>query len=130
MDIAKLKAELTDDPESIGYSGMDNAAAAAALNTKNRTTNKTSLTGNELFTATDATEFAALTDAKRSLWVGWCNTDRDPFDAANVAFFVYIFGEGSDTGTALGAIRLNDVSRASELGLGNVRAGNVAEARV
>ena len=37
MDIDKLLAELTDDPEVIGYASMDADAAAAAMNDPTRT---------------------------------------------------------------------------------------------
>lgn len=129
MDIAALAAELaTGHPDTGAYSA-DDATAAAELNAVNRGLPKNSLTGDELFTATVAADFAGLSDAQRLLWVGWCNTDRDPFNAANVAFVTYIFGDGSDTLAALGALRDRPVSRAVELWLGLVRVGNVQEAR-
>lgn len=131
MDIGRLKTELTDDLLGRGYADMTNAEAAADLNIVYRTKDKASLTGNEMFTATDATEFAGLTEEKRGLWVSWCGADRDPFDSANVAFVNYVFGGGSDTIAALAVIRINDVSRAVELGLGlgRVRVGDVQRAR-
>jgi hypothetical protein len=36
MDISKLKEEINSDPLGRGYSGMDDAAVAASLNTADR----------------------------------------------------------------------------------------------
>ena len=124
-----LKIELTDDPLGRGYSGMPDIDAANDLNTAYRSQNKSSLSGNSLFTATDFTEFAGLTEERRSLWVSWCGTDRDPFDTENIAFVNWIFGGASATLTALAAIRTENISRASELGIGTVKEGYVALAR-
>ena len=124
-----LKIELTDDPLGRGYSGMSDIDAANDLNTAYRSQNKSSLNGNSLFTATDSTEFAGLTEEKRSLWVSWCSTDRDPFNTENIAFVNWIFDGASATLTALAAIRTENISRASELGIGTVKEGYVALAR-
>ena len=130
MDLAALQAELATDPLTRGYSGMTDAEAAASLNTVNRTRTYPSLTGDQVFTATDATEFAALTDQKQLLWVSFTSKDSiDPADATNVAFVNWIFGAGSDTLSALATLRTEDVSRAVELGLGTVKTGHVGMAR-
>ena len=54
MDIDKLRDELTTDPLARGYSGMSDKEAADDLNTEYRTTPKATITGDEAFTATDA----------------------------------------------------------------------------
>lgn len=110
---------------------MTDEAVAADLNTVYRTVNKTSLSGDELFAATDSAEFAALTDHQESLWVSFCGRSSvDPFGASNVAFVQYIFGGGSTTVANLNALRTESVSRAFELGLGSVRPGDVTQARL
>lgn len=129
-DIALLKAEIDADPLGRGYSGMDDAAVVADLNTVYRTRNKTSLSGDEMFGATDGSEFTALTEHKEQSWLAFCGRDSiDPFGTANVAFATYIFGGGSTTLSNLNTLRTEDVSRADELGIGRVRVGHVAEAR-
>ncbi|KKM04496.1 hypothetical protein LCGC14_1763630 [marine sediment metagenome] len=125
-----LKTELAGVHPDTGAYDADNAIAANQLNAVNRKKPKDSLTGNELFTATDSTEFMALSDVQRALWVSWCNTDRDPYDAANVTFVTHIFGAGSATIITLQVLRQLSVSRAVELGIGFVRPGNVMEARL
>ena len=129
MDIAKLKTEITDDSLTRGYAEMTNEEVAADGHIAYRTMPKSSLSGNELFTSTDEDEFAALTDAQKQMWVSWCSTDRDPYNAANVAFVNYIFGASSATLDALAALRVLAVSRWTELELGDVKAGHVERAR-
>ena len=129
MDITALKAEIDADPLARGYSGMDDAAVAVSLNAVNRTTNKATMEATEVMQAIDSAEFAALSAAdKQTVWdvlhIGTIN----PF-GIEATLFTSAFGGGSATITALASLRKNDVSRAGELGLGSVRAGNVEEAR-
>ena len=126
-----IRDEITNDPLTRGYSGMDDAAVAVDLNTVYRTLNKSSLSGDELFAATDSTEFAALTDHQESLWVAFCSRSSvDPFGSSNVAFVQYIFGGGSTTVSNLSSLRTQSVSRGTELGVGSVRPGDVLQARL
>ena len=131
MDIQALASELSGDPLARGYAGMSDAAAAASLNdTIDRTTNKSSMSGDEIFAATDSTEYDALTTDQKQLWLAFCGRDTvDPFGTANVAFVVSLFGNPSTTRTALINGRVNSVSRATELGLGLVKPGHVGMAR-
>jgi hypothetical protein len=130
MDIAALAAELTAGHPDTGAYNAIAVTAAAELNAVNRTTNKTSMSGDEVFSVTDNTEFQALSAGDKNLWLSFCGRDTiNPFGASNVAFVTSLFGGGSDTLTALAATRKNDVSRAVELGLGIVRPGNIEEAR-
>lgn len=129
-NISIIKTELDGDPLTRGYSGMTDEQVAEDLNTVYRTINKTSLSGDELFAATDSAEFAALTDHQESLWVSFCGRSSiDPFGASNVAFVQYVFGGGSTTVSNLNSLRTESVSRAAELGVGVVRPGEVTEAR-
>ena len=64
--IDDLKTELDTDSLVRGYAGMDDAAAAADLNTVQRERNLASLTASQVLNAVDKTEFNALaTDADR-----------------------------------------------------------------
>jgi len=131
MNTEVLWNELSGDPLERGYSAMTDAEAAADLNTEYRTRNLDSVTGDECFSATDPTEFGALTDHKQDVWVSFCGRDSiDPFGAANVAFVQWVFGQGSDTLAALAGIRTEAQSRADELGLGYVKPGHVENARL
>jgi len=126
-----LSDELTNDPLTRGYAGMTDAQAAADLNTAYRNVVKTSLSGDDLFGATDSTEFNGLSDLNKQLWVAFCGRDSiDPFGSANVAFVQFIFGGGSTTVSALSALRTiaNGQTRAQELGI-RVTTDLVAAAR-
>lgn len=125
-----LKAEIDADPLTRGYSGMSDAQVAVDLNTAYRSRNRTSLTGDALFTATDSTDFTGLTDHKRELWVSWTSKDSvDPWNASNVSFVTWIFGGGSTSLSNLAALRTESISRAAELGFPEVNASNVQGAR-
>lgn len=74
--------------------------------------NRDSVTGNEMFSATDAAEFDTMSDNKKLLWVSYTTRDDvDPFDPAAVAFVQYVFGAGSATVANLQALRTEDVPR-------------------
>ena len=129
-DIAKLKTLLASPHPVSGAWAADDAAAAAQGNEVDMEENINSLTGNQLFTATDIGEFGALTDAKRSDWISWCNTDRDPWNAINVLFVDFIFGgPTSATKTALALLRKRDVSFFAKEGLGFIYPGHIENAR-
>jgi hypothetical protein len=129
-NLLALKAEIDGDPLIRGYSGMSDQAVADDINTVYRSRNKTSITGDEMFQATDGAEFTALTEHKEQSWLSFCGRDSlDPYGAANVAFAQYIFGGGSTTLANLNALRIESISRADELGIGRITAGDVVEAR-
>lgn len=73
--------------------------------------NREFMSGNELFSLTDSTEFGALSDLKKDLWVSFTTRDGvDPFDPAAVAFVQYVFGAGTTVST-LAAARVESVPR-------------------
>ena len=115
-----LKPELQNDPLSRGYSVMTDAQVADDLNTKYRTGNVTSFSGDFMFTKTDPTEFGGLSEHKRILWISFCGKDVDPWATANEEFVKWIFGSTAQTVINLGAARTQSISRAQELGLGLV----------
>jgi len=130
MDLVALKAELLSGHPVTGAYDADNAIAADQLNAVNRSRNLSSLDGDQIFAATDATEFGGLTDVKKQLWLAFCGRQTiDPFGTANVAFVNWIFGTGATTVSALASLRTEGISRATELGFGNVRPGTVEQAR-
>lgn len=129
MNYLELKTELDAGHPDTGAYDANNLLAADQLNTANRTVDRSVLTGDDLFTATVAAEFAALTDHKQAVWISFCSKDINPFASANVAFVQWVFGAGSATVTALAVIRTETKSRAFELDFGVVREGDVEYAR-
>ena len=111
------------------YTGLTDAEAATALNLVNISTPKTSMSGSELLDAQDAVEFIALTDAKKAQWLALCGIGSvDPYGQA-VEVVKDIWGNSSTTVSNLAAARTTLASRASQLGIGKVREGEVARAR-
>lgn len=131
LDTKALAAELAKPR----YDGMSNAAATAEINAiwaapDTRTKNRDSMSGDELFAATDTAEFTALTEHKQLLWLAFCGRGSvDPFNAANVAFVNFVFGDRSKTVAALADARVEEISRAVELFKRPAREGDVARAR-
>ena len=113
-----LQTEINTDPLTRGYGGMSDEALAIDINTEYRTSNRTSMTGDEVFGATDNTEFTGLSDHLRELWVSFTSKDSiNPANATNIALLDYIFGGSSTTKTTLATLRQIQISRASELEL-------------
>ena len=124
-----LSDELSVDPLALGYSGMSDAEVVTSLNTEDRSKNKTIMTATEVLNAIDISEWNALdADAQQRIWdvlhIGAIN----PF-GVEATIFIAVFGSGSDTITALQASRIYNISRASELGIGFVKVGQVQESR-
>lgn len=128
--MSKLHDEIMVDELNRGYAGMTDAEVAADLNTVYRTRNKQSMSGDEVFQQTVPAEFDALSEDHQQLWMAFCGRDRiNPFATANVQLVVHIFGSGSTTIANLQDARVEDISRAVELGLGEVSEGAVNHAR-
>jgi hypothetical protein len=135
MDYQAIKDELDADPLAVGYSGMTDGQVVTALNSTSspygRTVVKSSLSGADVFKATDSTEFDALTDAQRSEWLSLCAIEG--LDPANgtpaAATATRIFGGGSTTLSNLQSLREEVVGRGTELGFGSVHIGDVQNAR-
>ena len=129
MDIITLKTELADDPLERGYAGMNDQDAATDLNTVYRTRNRTSMTGRKMAAEIVNVEYDALTEAKKAQILALiASDDINPFGfAANVVKDV--FEAESMTVAALVVARTEDVSRATELGLGIIHEGTVEQAR-
>ena len=125
--ITALRAAIDADP---AYSTMKNAAASAAFNVEDQTRIRASLSGDEIFKQTDETEFAALADIKKQIWVSFCARDViDPGAAANLNLVKWVFGAGSATLAALKAARDETISLGVEIGFGFVGEGDVEDAR-
>ena len=132
MNYTALTAELTNDPLTRGYAGMSDTQAADSINTVDRTRNRTTLTGAEIYEATVSADFQALTATEktyiRDLWSMGGDVQVGPGAKAR-AVLIAIFGGGSATVLALSALLVDNISRGDELNLGHVKAGHVQMAR-
>tara|TARA_R110000772_G_scaffold237481_1_gene349385 strand:+ start:744 stop:1133 length:390 start_codon:yes stop_codon:yes gene_type:complete len=126
----ELRDELLNDPLVRGYAGMTDQEAADDLNTEYRPRDRSSMTSTEVWQAIDVTELRALADGDRSLVMAVLQFESiNPF-GNEAALFTALFGGGSTTLTALATARVETISRAVELALRLVRAGDVRNARV
>lgn len=127
-----LRTELTTDPLARGYATMTDTQAAASLNTANRAIPRTSIGGNDLLACTTVAELTALSAASRDVYLALIKMDNLDITNANVrAILGALFAAGTTTRTNLVALGSSTVtvSRAAELGLGEVTAGEVGRAR-
>lgn len=131
MDIAALKVELVAGHPVTGAYDADDAVAAGQLHAVNCERDRTSMTGSEVLNAVDDDEWMALSDAdKRTVWDIVHLAMVNPHGVeARLMLSVFDAAE-SPTIAALLVARKESVSRATEIGLGHVGVGNVAEARL
>ena len=139
-----LKDELVIDELGWGFNGpgifnpgpdpMTDQEATDVLNAihpvpNTRTRDRTSMTVSEVYNAIDQTGWAALSATEQQeVWDILHMGDVDPF-GREATRFTAIFGLGSATIVALKAARLESVSRAVELGFGEVKSRHVGYAR-
>jgi hypothetical protein len=124
-----LKNELDGSHPVTGAYSMDAKEAADQLNALNISRNRTSMTGREVADEIVNADYDALTDENKTKVLALVASDTlDPFGfGANVV--KDIFGTGSATLSALATARTETISRAAELGLGEVTPGRIEEAR-
>ena len=130
MNYEALKTELLAGHPDTGAYNADAAIAAGELTAVNRTRQRDFVSGSEILNATDNTEFSALTDTEKDRWLSMCGVDSiDTTSGIAKSLEADLFGGGTTTRTNLQTVKTEDVSRAVEVGIGNVRAGDVEIAR-
>ena len=130
MDIIALANELNTDPLERGYSGMSDESAAADLNTVYRTRNIEKMEATEVINLIDATEWATVSAENRQVvWNLLHMGEVNPWGVEATLFQNAMAGQ-TNTLAALAAARVENVSRAEEIGLGWVKVGHVEMARL
>ena len=131
-DIDKLRAELVADPLLRGYAGMTNTQAVQSIRAVNRSVERPTVSGSEVFNAVVPAEFDALLVTQqgrvRDVW-GLGDAIDVRSGTSTRAVLLSAFGAGTTTRANLIAVVTRTVSRADELGLGAVFEGDVARAR-
>lgn len=123
---AQLKTELTTDPKALGYAGMNDEAAADALNLlrDEEPKDRTIIPTWRLLTALDDAEFAALTAIRVSMFQSVCACGQvDLSDGRIRAILQRIFTASALTKANLIALANEPGARWETLNLG----GPVAE---
>lgn len=124
-----LWTEINNDPLGRGYSGMTNSQIANSLNTQNRPQNRVTMSSTEVINAIRASEFNALTSASQQrIWDTLHLGTLNPF-GIEATIFTGVFGVSSCTINLLQALRVANISRAQEIGLGLVAEGQVVKAK-
>ena len=125
-----LKPELQNDPLERGYADMDDAAAAADLNSLSRQAGVEKVSGHEIFEAVAPADFTKLASAQKQLLYAIVGMDAILVDGDNTkAALLSMFGAGTDTRANLAALQKRIISRAEELGLTEIKPGHVQRAR-
>ena len=123
-----LADEITTDSLGRNYAAMSNREVADDLNTVYRTRNRKSMTASEVLNAIDSGEYDALSNVNEDrFWKLLSIGDLDPF-GVEATLMQNIFG-ASTTITTLQALRLENVSRGVERGIGVVGEGDVWDVR-
>ncbi len=132
MDYKALKTELTTDPLARGYANMSIQAAADSLNTANRPSTRKTVPAHEVLEATVASEWASLTADQKARYALFTGAGDVNVAGANTrAAFGAMFGAGTQTRANLLALVAGQlVSRATELELGQLTAGDIERARI
>lgn len=129
MDYAKLKAEITNDPVTLGYAGKTDQQMCDLLNGKTRTRKVALLTPSQILNAIVYSEWTSKSSTQQQvIWNMLGMGSINPW-GIEASIFTTVFGAGSATITALSALRNESISRADELGIGEVCVGHINEAR-
>lgn len=125
-----LKVEISVDTFRV-YSSMSDKEVADSLNNLDRSRNRSSMSGDEVYNSiANRADWDGLTDVERGHFLSFCGRETiDPFASANVETVKKIFGDVSATVTNLSAARVETVSRATEINIGFVREGDVQHVR-
>ena len=129
MDLAKLKAEITNDPQALGYLGKTDEQVCNLLNAETRSRHIELLSPSRILNSLVYSEFTTKTAAQQQLiWNVLHLGDINPW-GVEATIFIAVFGAGSATIAALAAMRVEAISRSTELGIGRVEPGEIVEAR-
>jgi len=131
IDYTALAAELTAGHPVSGAYNANAQLAANQINALDIDSIRASISGADVFAATDPVEFGGLTTAKKAEWLAFCGiTDHSPENNGLAHKFIeYVFGGASATETALALVRKKTVSRGSQLGLKELKGSHIQMAR-
>lgn len=110
------------------YGAMSDTQVAAELNSLDKPQNKVSMTRQDIVENIDADELNSLTSDNLNKLLVVLSDSINPFGVAQ-SVFINVFGGGSTTISNLAAARVENISRASQIGLGIVAEGDVTNAR-
>ncbi len=128
--LVALRAELDAGHPVTGAYNVSDEIAAQEMNAINRTRMRASVSGSEILNATDDTEYTALTAAEKDSWLILCGIDSvDTNSGVAKSLEADIFGVATITRTNLSNLRIENISRVTELSFSRVRTGTIQQAR-
>lgn len=122
VNLVALRNELITDPRALGLAALDDEKAAAKLNVRGvtgETLQPTSISIADLQRAVVGSEFLALLDAQRDLWLAILsssvNSIINPKDMNVRGQIAQVWGVGTTTRDNLIALQIRSASRAEIL---------------
>lgn len=120
VDFIALKAEITNDPLTLGYAAHVTAGrdiqVANLLNMLGRTVDRVTVSAQEIVQAIVPSEYTSLVAVERDRLAFMLLAGQLSVKNTNVrAAFLLIFGAGTASRAALGALQTRNGSRAEEL---------------
>ena len=131
MNYVDLKTELDSGHPVTGAYNVNDRLATDELNEANITRERLTMSGSEIRSAIDATEYGTLSDAKKSQFLSFTSNDNlDPRSGSmDETIFLDIWAGKAITIAALSTLRNETISRAVELNFGTINTGDVQNAR-
>lgn len=125
-----LRDEVLTDPEGLGYSALSDQGVADSLNdATQRARDVISVSSADIHDALDPSEYTALTTSQKAVLSDIFSLSEVRVQGNTRTVLLSLFASGSATRAALVALTAENISRATELGLGVVKVGHVMEAR-
>lgn len=129
-NIQAIKAELTAGHPVTGAYSSDAVLAAAQLHVKNIDRNVVSVTGQDIFEATTAADFGALSAGQKAMFFAIIGMGTILVNGTNTKkALLEMFGVGTETRANLAALQVEKISRVTDLELGLVNAFHIQQAR-
>lgn len=128
MDLNVLRAELDSNPGL--YGAMSDVEVERELNAVDKQETRQYVSGSEIYNAVNDAEYAGLSDAQKDVLRSMASIDQIDTSSGVAKADIQFALAGQATSIAnLQALKTTLVSRASQLGLGRVRIGDVTNAR-
>ena len=122
-----LCAEIATDPLGRGYAGMTPEQIAADMVAAYRVVYRETVHGADLFEGIEVADWVARSEAEKTQIIALLSFGQINPQGKVRTLLISIFGGGSQTLANMADISRQTITRTAELGLGNVRTGDVQE---
>ena len=130
MDIHQILAdEINNDPLARGYDSMTDQQVADDIGTEYRTITVPEVSPTDIYQAIDPPEWVALSALFQLVVTNVISLPTVPTSGNTADGLLAAFGPGTNTRANLIALATGNISRGTEIGIGDVHAGDVGFAR-